>query len=555
MPITSSRIYTTSRIDSGREAARVIHHKTMSTSEVAKPAEKTYEGTEAHPRVFEPANSTTGVNNPRSTFVSDVMKLVSGSTSAQILTLLTAPFIARLFAPAAFGAAALFLSITGVISAVVGMRYELAIVLPEKDEDAASAMAVSLGFIGLTSGLTAVLITFAGGWTLRLLHAPELYSYLWLIPVAVLLNGIFAALSYWNTRKKRFGRQTIAQLAAAVFFVIAQISAGLAGHSSGGTIIVATVLSILLSTLVLGSQTWGECWRLFVHSVTVKRMTVTLKRYSSFLKYSTASAVLNNLGWQVPTFMLSAYFSATVVGHYAIGNKVLRIPVNLLGANIATVFFQHASDAHHHGALRESVDKVFKYLLAIFVFPSLMLCLIGKDLFVVAFGDRWAEAGVYTQILSIYVLFWFMAVPLGIALNVLEKQALELRLVIVVLLARVVALFVGGILGNPRFTLALFSVTGVAVYGYFCLVVLRSCEIPLAKIGHALGSSLAKFIPAGLIVGALKWSGVSPIAVLAVSTVLVAGYYWHLMRTDATGREVLTALLQKLAPARSNSTN
>jgi lipopolysaccharide exporter len=93
----------------------------------------------------------------------------------------------------------------------------------------------------------------------------------------------------------------------------------------------------------------------------------------------------------------------------------------------------------------------------------------------------------------------------------------------------------------------------VAVYGYFCLVVLRSCAIPLPKIGRALGSSLAKFIPAGLIVGALKWSGVSPIAVLAVSSVLLAWYYWHLIRTDATGREVLTGLLQKLALARSNS--
>jgi len=526
----------------------------MSTSEIAKLARTVYEDTEPRPGVFMPASPTTAVNKPRSTFVSDVLKLVSGSASAQILTILTAPLIARLFAPAAFGAAALFVSITGVISAVVGMRYELSIVLPEKDEDAVNAMAVSFSFILLTSGLTVVLIRFAGSWMLRVLHAPEVHAYLWLVPVMVFLNGIFAALGYWNTRKKKFGRQTLALFAGAVFFVGAQIGAGLAGHRSGGTIIVATLLSVLLTTSLLGWQTWRECWGLFAHSVRPRRMVATLKRYSSFPKYSMASAMLNNLGWQIPTFMLSAFFSATVVGHYAIGNKVLRIPVNLIGANIATVFFQHASESRHQGTLGESVNKVFKYLIAIFVFPSLLLCVIGKDLFLVAFGSRWAEAGVYTEILSIYVLLWFMAVPLGIALNVLEKQALELRLVVLVLLARVAALYVGGRLGNARLTLALFSVAGIAVYGYYCLVVLRLCNVSLSKVGRVLSANVGTFLPAGLVVAALKYAGVPPPGIVAVSVVLLALYYLNLVRTDAAGRELLAGMFQKFVPARSSST-
>jgi lipopolysaccharide exporter len=502
------------------------------------------------------SSTPSGVTPPksRSTFATDVLKLVSGSASAQVLTILTAPFVARLFAPSAFGIAAVFVSITGVISAVVGMRYELSIVLPEKDEDAANAMAVSLSFIMLTSALTAVLAALAGDWLLGLLHAPELHKYLWLAPIMVFLNGVFAALSYWNTRKKKFGRQTLAQLAAALFFVGAQIGAGLTGHSSGAVIIVATVLSILLNTLVLGTQTWCECWRLFVRNVRLSRMWAFVKRYSDFPKYSTASAMLNNLGWQIPTFMLSAFFSATVVGHYAMGNKVLRIPVNLIGVNIATVFFQHASESRHQGTLGESVNKVFKYLVAIFVFPSLLLCMIGKDLFLVAFGSRWAEAGVYTEILSIYVLLWFMAVPLGIALNVLEKQALELRLVVLVLLARVAALYIGGRLGDARLTLALFSVAGIAVYGYYCLVVLRLCNVSLSKVGRVLSANVATFLPAGLVVAALKYAGVPPPGIVAVSVVLLALYYLNLVRTDAAGRELLAGMFQKYVPARSSST-
>ena len=489
-----------------------------------------------------------GTGKAQSTFIRDVLKLVSGSASAQILTVLTAPFIARLFAPSAFGLAAVFVSITGVISALVGMRYELSVVLPEKDEEAANAMAVALGFIFLTSSMTGLLLLVGGNHLLQWLHAPDLHKYLWLIPVMVLLNGLFAALSYWNTRKKKFARQTIAQVAGAAFFVAAQIVAGVSGYVSGGVIVFSTVLAILVSAIILGVQTFSECWQLFLHNVRIQRMWAALKRYSNFPRYSTASAVLSNLGWQVPTFMLSGYFSSTVVGHYALGNKVLRIPVNLVGANIATVFFQHASEVHHQGTLRASVERMFRYLIAIFLFPSLMLCLIGKDLFMVAFGSRWAEAGIYTQILSIYVLFWFMAVPLGIALNVLEKQALELRLVIVILLTRVLALWIGGSLGSARLALALFSIVGVVVYGYFCFVVLRLCAVPVLKMVRHVAMNALTFVPAALVIAVLKDLGVTPLVTLTTSAVLLAGYYAYVIRTDTIGREVLAKMLRKSIP-------
>jgi O-antigen/teichoic acid export membrane protein len=249
--------------------------------------------------------------------------------------------------------------------------------------------------------------------------------------------------------------------------------------------------------------------------------------------------------------MLSAFFSTTVVGHYAIGNKVLRIPVNLVGANIATVFFQHASETHHQGGIRNSIENMFRYLIAIFVFPSLLLCLVGKDLFVVVFGSRWGEAGVYTEILSLYILLWFMAVPLGIALNVLEKQALELRLVMVILLARVGALLIGGTLGSARLTLALFSLAGVLGYGSFCLVVLRSCAVSVRHMVRAMAANVAKFIPAGLIIGTFKYVGVPPVMILAASAILLALYYAHLIRSDSAGREVLLDLLHKLTPLRA----
>lgn len=56
------------------------------------------------------------------------------------LGVLVAPVIARLFAPEAFGVVALFLSIAGIICVVVCLRYELSIMLPKTDEEAANLL-------------------------------------------------------------------------------------------------------------------------------------------------------------------------------------------------------------------------------------------------------------------------------------------------------------------------------------------------------------------------------------------------------------------------------
>ena len=81
-----------------------------------------------------------------SNFAANVLKLVTGSVFAQGIGVLVAPIVARLFAPEAFGFAALFTSIAGIISVVACLRYELAIMLPKTDEEAANLIIVQRAY-------------------------------------------------------------------------------------------------------------------------------------------------------------------------------------------------------------------------------------------------------------------------------------------------------------------------------------------------------------------------------------------------------------------------
>jgi O-antigen/teichoic acid export membrane protein len=91
-------------------------------------------------------------------FRGDVLRLVSGTSICQVIGLLAAPVLTRLYAPAAFGLAAIFVSLAAIGGVLACLPYELAIVLPEGDPDAANVLAASMGLAFVTALLTAVTI-------------------------------------------------------------------------------------------------------------------------------------------------------------------------------------------------------------------------------------------------------------------------------------------------------------------------------------------------------------------------------------------------------------
>src|SRR5690554_2501445 len=95
-----------------------------------------------------------------SAFATDVLKLVTGTTLAQIIVVLTSPLLTRLYGPEAFGFYALFASITGILGVIACMRYELAIMLPKTDEEAANLLGLSLLSVTVISALTVPALYF-----------------------------------------------------------------------------------------------------------------------------------------------------------------------------------------------------------------------------------------------------------------------------------------------------------------------------------------------------------------------------------------------------------
>jgi len=481
-----------------------------------------------------------------SSFAGNVLRLVTGSAFAQGLGVLVAPIVARLFTPEAFGVAALFISITGIISVVGCLRYELSIMLPKADEEAATLLGVSLFFVLIITGMSALIIFFAGDVIVRLFRSPELGKYVWLVPVSVFVSGTFLALNYWNSRTKHFGRLSIARVISSVVAQATKLGAGFAGFVSGGVLIGTGILGQIVSTLVLGGQIWRDDRRLFKTSIRWEKMIAGLKRHKKFPIYYTWAGLLNTASHQLPVWILAFYFSPKIVGFYALGRAVLSMPMSLVGGAVSQVFFQKASEAHNRtGNLSKVVEEVFKRLVSLGIFPILLLTLIGEDLFIVAFGARWAEAGVYMQILGLWIFFQFISSPISTLFSVLEKQQYALFFNGVLFGTRAVSLISGGMTGDTRFTLFLFASTGVACYGFLCFWLISKAGVPLKLALYHIVKYSIYSSPLLIIIALAKWSlGVQEIGVLLLSFCCLLVYYLGVIGQDKELREPTHRLFQ-----------
>ena len=69
---------------------------------------------------------------------------MTGTGLAQAIPIAISPILTRIYTPEEFGVFALYMAIASILTVLVTGRYEMAILLPKKDRDAMSLVALSI---------------------------------------------------------------------------------------------------------------------------------------------------------------------------------------------------------------------------------------------------------------------------------------------------------------------------------------------------------------------------------------------------------------------------
>jgi O-antigen/teichoic acid export membrane protein len=363
---------------------------------------------------------------PRGGFVRGALAIASATGAAQLISILSAPIVTRLYTPSDYGAYAVAGSLLTVLIAVACVRYDLAIPLPKSDSAAANVLALCLVAVVAVTLVSLPILWLVGPRILDTIGAAVLSPYVFLISIGVLSGGIVAAFTGWMIRTKSYSEIAANRLTQSGTLVAAQIGFGLLGLGAAG-LLIGTVAGNIAGTGRLVRAAWRRSATSF-RSVSRQEVVSTAKRYRRFPIYSAPSAFLNNVGLEAPLLLIVAIYGTGVGGQFALAQRVVALPVFVLAAAVGQVYFAEAARLQNEDptALRRLFWRTTRSLALTAIGPFLLAALLAPLLFGLLFGQAWSEAGLYVAILAPMYFLQFVATPTGGTLDVLERQDLHL---------------------------------------------------------------------------------------------------------------------------------
>ncbi len=407
---------------------------------------------------------------PKSEFSRNVLTLMTGTTIAQAIPIAISPILTRIYTPEDFGLLALFVAITSIFGSIANGRYELAIMLPKKDEDAINIFA--LGFIiTVTISLTLlIIIVLFHDYFVNLLNNESIGIWLYFVPVAVFFTGLYNILNYFNNRKKYYKDIANATIIKSIITAIIQLSIGfLKGGVSG--LISGQLISQMFANMRLFKNIVKD--KLLISKISKVRIIALAKRYKDFPKFSMWAVLANTLSQHLTNILISVFYSVSTLGFYSLVQRVLGIPSSLIGNSIGQVFFQEATkEKQETGKAIKTFNSTVKKLVIIGLPSFGLLFFIIEDLFSFVFGEEWRIAGEYAQVLIPFYLIRFVVSPISVINQIYLKNRLGLYWQLGLLTLYVLILYVGHLFDiNFKTIVYLISMTASLYFIYYLYII------------------------------------------------------------------------------------
>jgi O-antigen/teichoic acid export membrane protein len=360
----------------------------------------------------------------KSEFAGNVLTLMTGTTIAQAIPIAISPILTRIYTPDDFGVLALFISIATIFGTISNGRYELAIILPEKDEDAINIVALGTIITTSLSLFLFLIIVIFHDYFVYLLKSPDISVWLYFVPLTILFIGIYNVLNYYNTRLKNFNIIAKAGVYKSSGMVLVQLVIGFLKAGAAG-LIIGQMMSYLSGNIRMFRETIKD--KILLQKISKKKIIANSQRYIDFPKYSLPGGFANILSQHLLNIFTSILFSVSSLGFYSLANRMLGMPTALIGNSFSQVYFQQATKEKHltgkaTKTFNSTVNKLFIIALPIFS----ILFFIVEDLFAIVFGEEWIIAGTYAKILLPLFFVRMVVSPVTVTNSIFEKQKISL---------------------------------------------------------------------------------------------------------------------------------
>lgn len=296
-----------------------------------------------------------------------------------------------------FGAYAVYSSLIGILIVISSFKYELAIIIPRKDKEAAGVFFLTI-FLNLIFNLLLFLVIII--WKTKILHALNLSEtfgiYLFFVPLGTFLLSFYQSINYWLLREKKFFPITINKFVRRGFEGSSQLVFKYTNVFHGlifGDII--GHISNVISGIYQGVKS-GLTIKLFSWS----KIKYVLSKYSEYPKFNVVPSLMSACSYLLPALMIAKFYTAENAGFFDQSKLLLSIPLALIASSLANVLLQRVTEKNKLNiSISKDLISILIFVLLAVVFEIGIILFWAEDLFRIFFGPKWILSGTISKIL------------------------------------------------------------------------------------------------------------------------------------------------------------
>jgi O-antigen/teichoic acid export membrane protein len=344
---------------------------------------------------------------PVSKIFLDISKSVGASGVQLLITLVATPIMTRLYAPETYAA---FGIINTLATTVVGIGLlSLPNAYPlEKDPYRAQELLQTMRRLLMLLVVMATLAAIAMGITHR---ADYGIAALALFPVLVFTFGIRQMAMAVATAHANFHRISIGQIIEPACSRIGSIGLGAAIGSHPAFILGSVAIGNVAAAMTIGKTSLRETLRVFFSAIT-QRISIrpSLRRYSDFVVYNTASLQAQALVMLAVQMGFAAIFSPHDAGQYILAVSILTLPATIVALATSRVVYRHFIEIEQTNPAQLSRHVAVAMLLYFIAGITILspIYFFGETIFTIAFSEVWSQAGTVASSLSMAYVGMFV---------------------------------------------------------------------------------------------------------------------------------------------------
>lgn len=415
-------------------------------------------------------------------FLKNTAIMTAGAFGSQLLLVLITPLVTRLYSPRDFGLLSIYLSILSFCCAIASLRYEMAIVLPDNNDEANELVLLSLLLVIVNALIVYFIILVFGENIALLFNKAKLDNLFFMLPLGIFFVGSYQIFNKYAVRNKLFKAISLTRILQTITILIIQLV-----FFKLGAIALVAAQSFGQGA---GSLNLSKNFFKKIKTTNKKNIFLVAKKYKRFPMYSTWASLLNTSGTQLPPIAFASLFSIQVAGAYSLAFTVLTAPIMLIGNAIGSVFLSDAASSLRNGELADKVNLIHNSLSKLSMPFAVTLILVVPDLFKYVFGSQWSLSGIFAQWMIPWVYLVFVTSPLSTTFEVMNKQSEYLIFQFLLFTVRLSAIFYGAYLKELTYAISLFALGSALCWLIFLLRLYRLIGLSITNYINSSFKSL-----------------------------------------------------------------